>query len=47
MAGIIEIVAATAWLVLAIDRAVNLRKWNRKFSELYDTLKEDLRDNDN
>lgn len=44
MAGIIEIVAATAWLVLAIDMAVNLRKWNRKFSELYDTLKEDLKD---
>ena len=44
MAGIIEIVAATAWLVLAIATAVNLREWNRKFSELYDTLKEDLKD---
>ena len=37
MAGIIEIVAAIAM-------AVNLREWNRKFSELYDTLKEDLKD---
>jgi len=44
MAGIIEIVAATAWLVVAIETAVNLRKWNRKFSELYDTLKEALKD---
>lgn len=44
MDGIIEIVAATAWLVLAIATAVNLRKWNCKFSELYDTLKEDLKD---
>lgn len=43
MAGIIEIVAATAWFALAIAATVDLRKWNRRFSELYDKLKEDLR----
>lgn len=43
MAGIIEIVAAVAWLALAIATAMDLRKWNRRFSELYDKLKENLR----
>lgn len=43
MAGIIEIVAAVAWFMLAIVTAMDLRKWNRRFSELYDKLKEDLR----
>lgn len=44
MAGIIEIIASGAWLALAIATAANLRKWNRRFSELYDTLKEDMSD---
>ena len=44
MVGIIEIIASGALFALAIAAAADLRKWNRRFSELYDTLKEDLRD---
>ena len=38
MAGIIEIAESCAWLVLAIAAAVDMRKWNRRFSELYDKI---------
>lgn len=36
MADVVVLIAAVAWLVLAIVQANVIAKWNKKFSELYD-----------
>lgn len=41
MSNLLEIIAALMWIALAVYRFCDIRKWNRRFGELYDTLKED------
>ncbi len=42
MAEILQNIAYAAWLVLAALVFVGLRRWNRRFSDLYDELKEQI-----
>ena len=36
-------IASVEWIVLGLLFLHILRKWNRKFSELYDDLKEEIK----
>lgn len=42
MSELLENIVCIVWLVLAIMTFVELRKWNKKFSELYDELKRQI-----
>ncbi len=42
MAEILQNITCAAWLVLATLVFVELRRWNRRFSDLYDKLKEQI-----
>ena len=40
----LECVAAGVWLILAFILFRDLRKWNKRFQELYDELKKEVDD---
>jgi len=42
IADLLKIIASTAWLILALYTFLSMRKWNHRFSELYEELKADL-----
>lgn len=42
MAEILQDIASTLWIVLAILVFVELRRWNKWFSDLYDELKKQI-----
>lgn len=44
MADVLESVDAILWLLLALIRFRDLRKWNKRFQELYDELKKEVGD---
>lgn len=39
MENILQNIASGLWIVLGVYRFFGLRKWNKRFSELYDELK--------
>lgn len=41
-ADLLKIIAATAWLILALYRFFSVRKWNHRFGELYEELKREV-----
>lgn len=44
MADLLENIACSLWIVLAVIGFINLKKWNKNFSELYDELKRQIED---
>lgn len=46
METVLQNIVYLLWIVLAIMMFFGLRKWNRRFSELYDALKEEIEDGD-
>lgn len=42
MSVILENVASGLWIVLAIIMFFGIKKWNKRFSELYDKLQKDI-----
>lgn len=43
MSVILENVASGLWIVLAIILFFDIKKWNKRFSELYDELQKDIK----
>lgn len=43
MSVILENVASGLWIVLAIIMFFGIKKWNKRFSELYDELQKDIK----
>ena len=41
MENLLQNIASGLWIVLGVDCFFGLRKWNKRFSELYDELKGD------
>lgn len=39
IADLLKSIAATAWLILALYTFLSMRKWNERFSKLYEELK--------
>lgn len=39
LADLLTNIAATAWLILSMYTFFSMRKWNKRFSELYEELK--------
>ena len=39
IADLLTSIAAVAWLILAMYAFFSMRKWNRRFGELYEELK--------
>lgn len=44
MSVILENVASCLWIVLAIIMFFGIKKWNKRFSELYDELQKDIKE---
>lgn len=44
MDNLLQNIAASLWIVVGIQFLVWLKKWNKKFRDLYDELKEDEND---
>lgn len=44
MSVILENVASGLWIVLAIIMFFGIKKWNKRFSELYDELQKDIKE---
>lgn len=44
MTDLLEFVDAVLWLLLALSLLRDLRKWNKRFQELYDELKKEVDD---
>lgn len=42
MADYLDIIAALEWIALGLLCLHGLRKWNKKFSDLYDELKKEM-----
>lgn len=47
MANIMQNIASIVWLVLAVVVFIRLKQWDKKFSALYDELKEQIRGDGN
>ena len=43
IADLLKNIAATAWLALSMYAFFSMRKWNRRFSELYEELKREVK----
>ena len=43
MSSLLQDIACTLWLVLGVYCFFGLRKWSKRFSELYDELKEEMK----
>lgn len=43
LADLLTSIAAVAWLILALYGFFSVRKWNRRFSELYEELKREVK----
>ena len=39
MSETFEIIAAFMWIVLAVIAFIEIRKWNKRFSDLYENMK--------
>lgn len=44
MADVLEIIAAIEWIVAGVAVFVCLRKWNKRFSDIYSLYKKELED---
>ena len=44
MVDLLECVDAVLWLLLALILFRDMRKWNKRFQELYDELEEAMKD---
>jgi hypothetical protein len=44
MANLLENIACLLWIVLAVNGFINLKKWNKDFSELHDKLERQIED---
>lgn len=44
MENLLQDIASVLWIVIGIQVLVRLKHWNKKFSELYDELKEGMKD---
>lgn len=44
MADAMVNIASALWIVLGVVFLCGLRKWNKRFQELYDELREEMRD---
>ncbi len=42
MNSLLQDIACTLWIVLSVYCFFGLRKWNKRFSELYDELKREV-----
>ena len=42
MSSLLQDIACVFWIVLGVYCFFGLRKWNKRFSELYDELKEEM-----
>nr|DAM75062.1 MAG TPA: holin family protein [Caudoviricetes sp.] len=42
MENLLQNIASGLWIVLGVCVFFGLRKWNKRFSELYDELKEEV-----
>ena len=43
MADIMQLIVVIEWLVLGVLVFVRLKRWNKRFGELYDELQEDMK----
>lgn len=43
MADLLECVDAVLWLILVLILFQDLRKWNKRFQELYDELEREIK----
>ena len=43
MENLLQNFASGLWIVLGVYCFLELRKWNKRFSELYDELKEEMK----
>jgi hypothetical protein len=43
MENLLQNIASGLWIVLGVYCFFGLRKWNKRFSELYDELKEEMK----
>lgn len=44
MENLLQNIASGLWIVIGIQALVWLKHWNKKFSDLYDGLKEEMKD---
>ena len=44
MAETFQTIAALMWVALSVVAFIGLRKWNKRFSELYESIKSQLVD---
>lgn len=42
MADTLQLIASLEWVALGVIVFIRLKKWNKRFSELYDELREDM-----
>ena len=42
MADLLQNIACLAWLILSVIVFVGIKKWNKRFSELYEELKNQI-----
>lgn len=42
MADTMQLIASLEWLALGIIVFIGMRRWNKRFGELYDELQEDM-----
>nr|DAI02744.1 MAG TPA: hypothetical protein [Caudoviricetes sp.] len=42
MSSLLQDIACTLWIALGVYCFFGLRKWNKRFGELYDELKEEM-----
>lgn len=42
MENLLQNIASGLWIVLGVYCSLGLRKWNKRFGELYDELKEEM-----
>ena len=42
MAETMQMIASLEWIALAVIVFIRLKKWNKRFSELYDELQQDM-----
>ena len=43
MENLLQDIAGGLWIVLGVYCFLGLRKWNKRFSDLYDELKEEIK----
>ena len=44
MAEMFQTIAALMWMALAVVAFIGIRKWNKRFSDLYESIKSQLAD---